>query len=324
MVSFGAVVAVGVMIEGQEHLTWDDWRGLARRVEDLGFESLWRSDHFHSLVGSYDREALETWTSLSILGRETRRIRFGTLVCSVTFRHPSLLARMAAAVDRLSGGRLICGIGAGWNESEHTAFGLPFPRVGVRMQMLEEQAQVLRLLWTGEPASFTGKHYRLDGARCLPIPAQERLPILIGGIGDRTLGIVARRADEWNYHGTGLDQYRAKLDTLREACKEAGREFEEITRSWMTAFIVGRDRGEVEEHARGVQRALPPLRNFEVGPMLEMLRSNGWLVGTPDEVAEEIRARVDAGAQRFMLQHFDHTSEAPLEALARDVLPRLA
>lgn len=323
-VSFGAVVAVGVMIEGQEDLTWDRWLGLARRVEELGFESLWRSDHFHSLTGDYEREALETWASLAVLARETSRIRFGPLVCSVTFRHPSLLARTAAAVDRLSNGRLVCGIGAGWNEGEHTAFGLPFPRTPVRQQMLEEQAQILRLLWTGEPVSFGGRHYTISGARCLPTPAQRPLPILIGGAGKRTLGLVARYADEWNATSVTFDQHRAKIDDLRAACKDAGRDSGDIALSWMTGFITGRDRGEIEEHARGLQKALTPLAAMEVGQILDVLAANGWLVGTPEQIADGIRARADAGVGCVMLQHHDTGNDAVLELMAREVVPAVA
>jgi F420-dependent oxidoreductase-like protein len=320
-----AVVRLGVMIEGQEDLTWEQWRHLARRVEELGFDSLWRSDHFHSLVGVPDREALETWTSLSVIAAETSRIAFGPLVCSVTFRHPSLLARMAAAVDRVSGGRLACGIGAGWNEGEHAAFGIPFPPVGTRMHMLEEQAQILRLLWSGEPVSFEGRQYRLDNARCLPTPAQKRLPIVIGGGGARTLRIAARHADEWNFIGGGVEQFATKLSALRDACKEAKRDPDEITPSWMGAFLVGSDQKDLEEHARSVQRALPPLQQMEPGAMIQMLRdSGGWLVGTTDEVAEQIRARGKAGLQRMMLQHYDHANDRPLEVISRDVLPAVA
>lgn len=313
------------MIEGQEHLTWERWRSVAALTEELGFESLWRSDHFHSLSGDYEREALETWTSLSVVGAETSRVQLGPLVCSVTFRHPSLLARMAAAVDRVSGGRLVCGIGAGWNEGEHRAFGIPFPPTRARLEMLDEQARILRLLWTGEPVSFEGTHYRLDNARCLPAPAQRRLPLLIGGSGEkRTLRTVAAHADEWNGYGMSLDEHRHKVEVLREHCKELGRDFDSITRSWMCAFVMGRDADEIEQRARGIQRVLSPLSGLEIAPMLEMLRSNGWLVGTPEQVVEQMRDRAAIGIQRFMMQHHDHSDDGALRLLATDVLPALA
>lgn len=316
------MVRVGVMIEGQENLTWDRWRSLGRLVEDLGFESLWRSDHFHSLTGNYEREALETWTSLSVLAAETSRIRFGPLVCSVTFRHPSLIARMAAAVDRLSGGRLICGIGAGWNPSEHEAFGIPFPPVRDRITMLDEQAQILRLLWTGQAVSFEGSFYTLKEARCLPTPAQERLPLLVGSLGEkRGLRITAAHADEWNAHALALEDHRRKMEILREHCTDLGRDFGMIAKSWMTGFIIGRDRTDVEERARGVQRVLTTLQAMDIGPMTDMLSANGWLIGTPEQIVDQIRAREAVGVERVMLQHHDHADDDALRLIAAEVAP---
>lgn len=318
------MVPVGVMIEGQEDLTWERWIHLCRLVESLGFESLWRSDHFHSLAGVPEREALETWTSLAVAARETSRVRLGPLVCSVTFRHPSLLARMAAAVDRLSGGRLTCGIGAGWNESEHRAFGLPFPSVPDRMDMLDEQAQVLRLLWSGEPASFEGRHYRLDGARCLPTPAQRPMPLLVGGSGERrTLRTAALYAQEWNAYGMTVEAYRGKVERLREHCKDVGRDFGAIRRSWMGAFVVGADEKEVEASAARVHAHFPALGGMSVPEATGMLRRNGWLVGTPEQIAAQMRERMDAGVQAFMLQHHLHDDDEALALLAREVVPRL-
>ncbi|MEE9285787.1 MAG: TIGR03560 family F420-dependent LLM class oxidoreductase, partial [Dehalococcoidia bacterium] len=193
---------LGLMIEGQEGLTWEGWRRLARAAEKLGFSSLWRSDHHFSLVGNTIRPALETWISLVAAAQETKRVRFGPLVCSMTFRHPSLLARMAAQVDVLSGGRLEVGVGAGWNVPEHEAFGFPFPPLKTRMDMLEEGVQVMQALWGEGKASFNGRHYQLKDAVCYPKPAQSPLPLVIGGIGERrTLRIAARFAHHWNAVG---------------------------------------------------------------------------------------------------------------------------
>src|SRR5262245_10347971 len=151
---------LGVMIEGQEGLNWERWRQIMVRVEALGFESLWRSDHFMSIVDS-DRESLETWVALTLAAAETTRLRFGPLVCPITFRHPSLLARMAADVDALSGGRLVLGVGAGWNDHEHRTFGLPFPPMKERMDRLEEGLEVIIHLLGSEPAQFAGRYYQL-------------------------------------------------------------------------------------------------------------------------------------------------------------------
>src|SRR2546428_6972798 len=211
---------LGVMLEGQEGLRWNLWRQIMARVEELGFESLWRSDHFMSLVDGR-RDALETWVALTLTAAESTRLRFGSLVCPMTFRHPSLLAQMAAAVDTLSGGRLVLGLGAGWNAQEHRAFGIPFPPLKERMSMLEEGIEVIvRLLGDG-PAHFTGHYYQLDGANPRPKPTQRpRLPLLIGTTrAGRMLQIVARYADELDVPGiTSPDTYRAKRERLTAYC----------------------------------------------------------------------------------------------------------
>src|SRR5262245_38897914 len=174
----GSVVKLGVMLEGQEGLTWDLWRQIMARVEELGFESLWRSDHFMSIVDS-NRDVLETWVALTLAAAETTRLRFGALVCPMTFEHPSVLRKMPAAADTLSGGRLVLGLGAGWNADEHRAFGIPFPPLKERLHMLEEGIEVIvRLLGDG-PAYFTGRYYQLDGANPRTKPTQQpRIPLL--------------------------------------------------------------------------------------------------------------------------------------------------
>src|SRR6516165_8859552 len=162
-----AVMKLGVMIEGQEGVTWDLWRQLTAKVEALGFESLWRSDHFMSLEDG-NRDAIETWAALTLTAAETTRLRFGPLVCPMTFRHPSLLARMAASVDTLSGGRLVLGLGAGWNEHEHRAFGIPFPPLPERIDLLEEGIEVILRLFGDGPAHFNGRYYQLSGSNHAP------------------------------------------------------------------------------------------------------------------------------------------------------------
>jgi F420-dependent oxidoreductase-like protein len=320
---------LGVMIEGQEGLNWDRWRRIMSRVEDLGYESLWRSDHFHSLMGpeqSREREALETWMSLVLTARETTRLRFGPLVCSMTFRHPSLLARMAAAVDELSGGRLVLGVGAGWNESEHRAFGIPFPPVKQRMDMLEEGVQVVRRLFTDEPASFSGRHYSLDGAVMRPKPVQRpHPPLLVGGSGEkRTLRIVAKYADEWNAVAPTPESYRTKTAVLEERCRAVGRDPATIARSVMSAFIVGGSEAERRQHTEALQQVLPALGRLDAAAVQETMRDRGWLVGSPDDVIGQLRALAAEGVQRVMLQHHDQTNFGVLELIARDVMPGVA
>ena len=317
---------LGVMIEGQEGLTWERWRAIMTRVEELGYESLWRSDHFQTLMGAEPRQALETWVALTLTAAETSRLRFGPLVCAMTFRHPALLARMAAAVDALSGGRLVLGVGAGWNEPEHRAFGIPFPPVKQRMDMLEEGIEVLLRLFGDEPASFAGRHYTLENAIMLPKPAQRpRPPLLIGGGGERrTLRLVARYADEWNLPGATPEVYRAKSERLAEHCRAVGRDPSAIVRSVMAAFIVGGGEAELRRHTEAVQRVMPMLPR-QGGPLTaETARARGWLVGTPDDVIAQLRALVDAGVARVMLQHHDQTNFGVLELIAREVMPAVA
>jgi F420-dependent oxidoreductase-like protein len=314
---------LGIMIEGQEGLTWERWHRIARLVEDLGYESLWRSDHFFSLFGPPERESLETFESLTTLARETRRIRFGPLVTSITFRHPSLLARMAAAVDVLSGGRLELGMGAGWHEGEHRAFGLPFPPPRQRMEMLEEGIQVVRALWTGERVDFQGKHYRLENAASRPVPVQRPAPpIIVGGSGEkRLLRIVARHADEWNVTAMRPDTYRHKRAVLERHCEELGRDPATIRRSWMGGFLVAESAEALERRARRLQEILPPLARVSGEALPAALQARGWLVGRPDEVAGQIRALEEAGVQRFMLQLHDQEDMDLVELVAREVMP---
>jgi F420-dependent oxidoreductase-like protein len=317
------MVAVGLMVEGQENLTWDRWRRLALVAEELGFESLSRSDHYQSLVGDEPRDALETWTSLAVAATTTKRLRFGPLVCSVTFRHPANVARMTAAIDTLSGGRFVCGLGAGWNEAEHHAFGIRFPDARTRLEMLDEQAEMCKALWAGGPVSFKGKHYWLDNARISPTPVQAPMPLVIGGSGDRLLRIVAKHATEWNTHGKTPEQYRERRTALEDACREVGRNPEAIERSWMGGFIVGSDAADAVDHARRIQgwlTAVAGMHPMDVGPML---RENGWIVGTADEAVEQMQALVKTGVQRFNLQHWALDDVDVLALVARRIIPAL-
>ncbi len=315
---------LAVMIEGQEGLNWDRWRRIIRATEDLGFESLFRSDHFFSLSGPHDRDALETFLSFVLVAEESSRIRFGSLVSSMTFRHPSLLARQAAQIDALSGGRFILGMGAGWNVPEHEAFGLPFPPVRERMDRLEEGIQVVRTLWGDGPASFDGRYYQLKDVECYPKPAQSPAPILVGGSGEkRTLRIVAKYADEWNAVGQTLEGYRHKDEVLLEHCEAVGRDASTIRRSMMCGFVIGRDEAGVRAHLARIAEALPMLGRGDPAEVLEGVKSRGWLVGTPSEVVEQIGQREEAGIQRIMMQHHAQVDFETLELIAKDVLPQV-
>lgn len=317
---------LGVMVEGQEGLTWDRWRQIMACVEELGFESLWRSDHFMSLVDN-DRESLETWVALTLAAAETTRLRFGPLVCPITFRHPSLLARMAAAVDALSGGRLVLGVGAGWNAQEHHAFGLPFPPVHERMDMLEEGLEVIAALLGDGPAQFAGRYYQLTGANPRPKPVQRpRIPVLIGTTGmRRMLRIVARYADEWDVPGIITPgAYRARHERLAAYCRQINRDPNEIRRCVSTAFLIGRNDRELRRRTEAMQQLLPHLASLSASVVLETLHKEEWLIGTPGQIVASLQALADEGVQRVMLQHNDQTDFEALELIAREVMPAVA
>ena len=299
------------MIEGQDGLTWPRWQRLATAAEDLGFAGLYRSD-LYTNANPPDRDSLELWVSLTWLAGHTQRLEFGPLVSPVSFRHPTLTARMAAAVDDLSGGRLTLGLGAGWQAREHDHFGWQLLDVPARFARFEEGLEVItRLLNSDAPVDFDGAHYRLREAILLPRPARPGgPPILIGGNGPkRTLPLVARYASEWN--GVFLtpadfaDRNR-QLDALLLA---AGREPAAVRRSLMIGCVFGRDAAELEAHA--ARRGTTP----------DKLRASGKLaVGDGAEIADQLVAWSAAGVQRIMLQWLDLDDLDGIAALARAIL----
>ncbi|MEO6797866.1 MAG: TIGR03560 family F420-dependent LLM class oxidoreductase [Candidatus Dormibacter sp.] len=310
---------IGIMVEGQEGLTWERWFAVAGQVEAFGLDSLWRSDHFFSVMGRTERESLEAWVSLTALAQKTTRIGFGPLVSPMTFRHPALLARMAAAVDRLASGRLTLGIGAGWNEAEHAAYGITLPPLKERMDRLEEGISVIRALWQGGPVDLGGPYYPLRGATLTPLPLQQPgPPLLIGGDGElRLLAIVARYADEWNSHAPGPDAYRAKRARLEEHCRKVGRNPDEIRRSRMGGLLIAADSREVMNRARWFKQFLTELADVPEDRVIEALKAKSWLVGTPEEIAQQLGPWSAAGVQRVMLQYYDLDDHEGLGLLAQ-------
>jgi alkanesulfonate monooxygenase SsuD/methylene tetrahydromethanopterin reductase-like flavin-dependent oxidoreductase (luciferase family) len=275
-------------------------------------------------MGPRDRDALETFVSLVHVAENTSRIKFGTLVCSMTFRHPSLLARMAAGVDQLSGGRFILGIGAGWNVPEHDAFGIPFPPVKQRMDTLEDSAHIIRGLWSEGSFSYKGRVFELKEARLNPKPAQSPAPLLIGGGGEkRTLRAVARYASEWNCTPIGVERYREKVKALEEHCRRAGRDPGTIDRSMMCAFMVGHNDAEVIKRVEALQKVMPPMAQTPADQLAKGLASRGWLVGTPDQVVAQIKVLEAEGVSRIMLQHHNQTDFDALELIASEIAPRV-
>jgi F420-dependent oxidoreductase-like protein len=306
------MIEVAIMIEGQNGLNWPRWQRLAAAVEDLGFAGLYRSDHYTNATPP-DLDSLELWVSLTWLASHTRRVQFGPLVSPVSFRHPTLTARMAAAVDDLSGGRLTLGLGAGWQEREHRHYGWDLLDVRRRFKRFEEGVQVItRLLASDRPVDFEGEFFRLREASLLPRPQRPGgPPLLIGGNGRRrTLPLAARYAAAWNavfVPPARFSDLNAHLDGLLAA---QGRQPAEVRRSLMTGCYFGRDRAEVKRKLEG--RAPEPLRE------------RGVIVGTAAEVVEQLGQCAEAGAQRVMLQWLDLDDLDGLEGLARGVLPQVS
>ena len=228
--------------------TWSDVEALWRHAEQTGWDAACVTDHFMPNTPDRVGDMLESWTTLTALAALTKRMRVGTIVSGNTYRHPAVLAKMAANVDIISGGRLICGMGAGWQENEHQAYGLPFYTVGERLQRLDEACQVLNLLWTQERSTFKGKYYQLDDAPLMPKPVQKPRPeLMIGGGGEKvTLKIVARWADHWNVWG-GPDILAQKGKILDGYCAAIGRDPKTILRSAVMVPVLSEDRAQIDK-----------------------------------------------------------------------------
>jgi F420-dependent oxidoreductase-like protein len=310
-----------VMVEGQEDVTWEQWLALARACEDHGLEGLFRSDHYVSVVGR-ERGALDAWVTLAGLAAVTKRIRLGTLVSPATFRHPSVLAKSVVTVDHISGGRVELGMGAAWHTPEHEAYGFEFPDAGTRMDMLEEQVEIVHSLWSDDAFSFDGRHYRLEDVRALPRPVQRpHPPLIIGGAaGPRSARLAARWADEYNVFSSTAEECRAQRAQVAEAWERAGRDPETLRFSLMTGVVVGRDRAEVIDRARNVIR----WSNEDAEPEAWLAGSDALVTGTVDEVVTKLRTLEDAGVDRVMLQHLAHEDLDTVELLGREVAPAVA
>jgi F420-dependent oxidoreductase-like protein len=307
---------IGIMIEGQEDLTWERFFKMAETVEGVGFGSLFRSDHLTALEGFPQRTSLALWPSLTALAMRTKRIRFGPMVCPITFRHPIMLAKMAAAVDQLSGGRLDLGLGAGWFGGEHRMFGVNYPPYKDRLEMLDEGAQVIKLLWTGRPASYEGKHFQLAKAETHPEPVRANPTIIMGGKGKKTLQIVARQATEWNFSYERIELFRQKSAQLDENCQAIGRDPATLKRSLMIPFVIGRNELVIQNRIDAHRSVFPSLP-----ATLPDWLATGYLGGSPQQLMDQVMAFVEAGIERFMLQHNDLDDLDSLDLLASELLP---
>jgi alkanesulfonate monooxygenase SsuD/methylene tetrahydromethanopterin reductase-like flavin-dependent oxidoreductase (luciferase family) len=299
---------VGIMIEGQEGLNWERWRRICQLADTLGFASLRRSDHLISLMQAPERDCIECWTSLAMAAEWTKRIEFGPMVTPMTFRLPAILAKIAASVDALSGGRLILGVGAGFNENEHRVFDAPFFTEKERFERLEAGVKTMREIWK----------------IANPKPVRNPIPLLMGGKGaKRTLPLVAREAAEWNLSRLDPEMYRQRRDVLEQCCHDIGRDPSTIRHSVMNSYIIGRDVSELRERAAQVGQLIPGLRGLTADEVLEN-RKEEWLVGTPEQIAERMREVSRLGVDLFMLQHFLLDDDDALQLLAREVIPAVA
>jgi F420-dependent oxidoreductase-like protein len=304
---------VNIQIEGQSGLNWSRWCRLVPAVESLGFDGLFRSDHFLDAEPP-DMDSLEMWTSLTWLASNTQRIQFGPLVTPVSFRHPVHTARMAKEVDDLSGGRLVLGVGAGWGGGvrEHAAFGFDLLETSQRFDRFEEGLQVItRLLRSPEPITFEGDYYTLRDATLLPRPQRPGgPPILIGGNGPKlVLSMAARYGNEWNGIYRSPAQFKELSERLDELLIENGREPGDVGRSQMKGLVFGRDEAELR-------------RNLD-GRDAEALLAWGMIVGTPSEVVDQLAQLAGVGMQQVMFQWSDLDDLDGLEAFAETVLPQM-
>ena len=301
---------IALMIEGQNGLNWDRWQKLAGLAEEKGFAGLYRSDHFTN-SNPPDLDSLECWTSLTWLASHTRQIEFGQLVSPLSFRHPALLARYAVAVDDLSGGRLQFGLGAGWQQREHTTFSFDLLGVRERMDRLAEGLAIIsHLLRSEQPLTFEGEYYRVYDAVLLPRPARAGgPPIVIGGNGPkRTMPLVARYADEWNALFLKKEAFLERNQLLDEMIVAAGRKPGEVRRTMMTGCYFGVSPADLKERLARRNRTL------------ESVRAAGLVAGEGDGFVQQLEELRDAGVQRLMLQWLDLDDLDGLEALAKAVL----
>jgi F420-dependent oxidoreductase-like protein len=316
---------VCLMIEGQEGVTWDQWVALALAAEEHGFDALFRSDHYLSFGHPTEWGTLDAWATLTALAARTSRIRLGTLVSPVTFRHPSELVKVVVTADHASEGRVELGMGAGWNEPEHRAYGFPFPSVPERFQMLREQVEIVHRLWDRdeEEVTFAGTHYHLEGCHSLPKPVQDPHPPLIlgGGAREGAARLAARWADEYNMNFVPPEACQQGRERLSAACEAIGRKPESLRMSLMTNTLVGSDRKDLESRAARLigQRG-------DTGDPAAYLDNLGpeRIAGTPDQVLERLAAYAKAGIERVMMQHLVHDDLEMVALIGEQIIPEAA
>ncbi|HJP64778.1 MAG TPA: LLM class F420-dependent oxidoreductase [Actinomycetota bacterium] len=319
-------VRVALMIEGQEGVTWEEWVALAEACEEHGFDALFRSDHYLSFGHPTEWGTLDAWTTLAGLAPKTERIRLGTLVSPITFRHPSALAKSVVTVDHISGGRVELGMGGGWFEREHRAYGFDFPSNRERIDRLAEQVEIVHRLWDRDEdeVTFDGAHYHLEAVPALPKPLQEpHPPLIIGGMGGpRTLALAARWADEYNTHNQPPEQLRELRSRLEEACERVDRDPSSLPLSLMTGTLIGSDQADLEARAA---RLMARTGQGDGDPSAFLAgRRPGEITGTVELALQQLAAFAEAGVTRVMMQHLDHQDLDFVALVGHDVVPEAA
>jgi F420-dependent oxidoreductase-like protein len=301
------------MIEGQEGVSWQQWCDLAAACEEHRIDTLFRSDHYISQSNETGNVAHDAWTTLAGLAARTTTLRFGTLVSPATFRLPGLLANVAATVDHISGGRIELGLGAGWMEREHRAYGFPFPETSERLARFAEQLEIVHRLWTEERVDFRGTHYTLEDAPAQPKPVQQpHPPILVGGSGTRgTAGPAARFADEYNTPFVSPEDFARIRAKVERACESTGRT---LRYSTMTGCLIGETHDDAIERARELYGRVH--RDTDFDPWLAGYSTRA-LIGSVDEIAARLYEYEDAGCDRVMLQHLLHADLEPVALIGR-------
>jgi alkanesulfonate monooxygenase len=304
-----------IFVEPQFGATYRQQLAVALAAEELGFDAFFRSDHFLTMGGDGLPGPTDSWVTLGGIARETARIRLGTLLTSATFRLPGMLAVQVAQVDAMSGGRVELGLGAGWYDAEHTAYGVPFPPLGERFERLDEQYAIITGLWTtpyGETFSYDGRHYQLKDSPALPKPVQSpHPPLIVGGHGGkRTPMLAATYANEFNLAFSSVADTEAQYTLVRAACEARGRDPGSIRLSAAQTVCCGRDEVEFERRASAIGQQPAALRTY-------------GLAGTPAEVVARIQAFADIGADAVYLQVLDLDDLEHLRLIAEEVLPRV-
>lgn len=311
-----------LMIEGQEGVSWPQWVALARGCEQHQIPALFRSDHYLNLDGKHpERCALDAWATVCALAPLTSTLRLGTLVSPATFRHPSNLAKLVASADQISQGRIELGLGAGWHQREHAAYGFPFPPTGERIDIIEEQLQIVLGNWSETRFSFHGVHYRVDDLDARPKPVQRPHPPLImgGNAGPRSAALAARYADEYNTAFPSEADVPARRQRIVEACSRANRE--PIPFSIMTAVIAGSDASDLRDRAR---RQLERIGADQDVDAFLADPPHGWIVGTVEQVVDRLSVLREAGVSRVMCQQLLHDDLDHVALLGGKLAPRVA